>query len=238
MQEKLKTVEESLLLSKQQQQQRQQQKLMQEQAEQQRIAKEKSERLIRQLSRGSMGRTVRGKHADEHTLSQQETQDIEDDYENSEYIEHILIESDEQHALLMKMKQLEKDFQSIQNLEHIYLSQSSRRYKNEPLSINILEHRVPTSFKVPNLMYNGKRDPQNHLSHFLNHIDLFGALNQVKCRTFSMTLKDSAQAWYLQLPTNSISNFDQLADLLESLISKQGIKKIASVPHVCHPKSK
>ncbi|KAK8530884.1 hypothetical protein V6N12_013384 [Hibiscus sabdariffa] len=72
-----------------------------------------------------------------------------------------------------------------------------KRYKDKPLTKNLLEHHVFTPFNFSKVMYDGKGDPYDHLSHIVSHMNPFGASHQVKCRAFSMTLKDTAQARYL-----------------------------------------
>lgn len=70
-------------------------------------------------------------------------------------------------------------------------------------------------FKVPQVeVYDGSKNPLEHLETFKLHITLHGFPGEVACQAFPLTLKGVARAWFGSLPPGSVDNFSELARIL------------------------
>ncbi|XP_042972828.1 uncharacterized protein LOC122304635 [Carya illinoinensis] len=71
---------------------------------------------------------------------------------------------------------------------------------------------LPPKFKVPQIdMYDGFRDPIDHLENFKAHMTLYGFSGEVAYRAFSLTLKGIAHGWFGTLRPGTINSFEELA---------------------------
>ncbi|KAK5771765.1 hypothetical protein PVK06_048007 [Gossypium arboreum] len=95
------------------------------------------------------------------------------------------------YALEEKIEHLKKGVQYYKKSESIGLP---KNYTNEPLALKILRYYVSPTFKFPKMLYDMQRGLQDHLPHYINHMNISGALDEVKCRAFSMTQNDSSYA--------------------------------------------
>ena len=59
-------------------------------------------------------------------------------------------------------------------------------------------------------VYNGSKDPLDHLESFKTFMHLQGVLDEIICRTFPTTLKGPARIWFSKLTPNSIGTFKEL----------------------------
>ncbi|XP_042969059.1 uncharacterized protein LOC122301741 [Carya illinoinensis] len=83
-----------------------------------------------------------------------------------------------------------------------------------PYSTEVMVVLLPPKFKVPLIdMYDGSRDPMDHLENFKAHMILHGFLGEVACLAFSLTLKGITRGWFGTLHPGTINNFDELAKL-------------------------
>ncbi|XP_073129109.1 uncharacterized protein [Henckelia pumila] len=86
-----------------------------------------------------------------------------------------------------------------------YLATSVR---NIPFSAEILESELPKNFKFPHVgEYDGKGDPEEHLSRFENAALLHKYSDTIKCRVFLNTLIGPAQQWFNLLRSGDIKEF-------------------------------
>ncbi|KAK5819127.1 hypothetical protein PVK06_024088 [Gossypium arboreum] len=85
---------------------------------------------------------------------------------------------------------------------------------NDPLSPKMATMSLPTEFKVPKETFKGRRDLQAHLMQYNDYMNVLGASNVTKCKSFSITLRGSANDCYLSLPQGSIQSFSQLGHML------------------------
>ncbi|XP_023923295.2 uncharacterized protein LOC112034712 [Quercus suber] len=77
----------------------------------------------------------------------------------------------------------------------------------------VLECPVPMKFRLPQIqLFNGLKDPQDHLNTFKTALGLQQPPNEILCRSFPTTLKGATREWFTKLPTSSIDNFDQLSN--------------------------
>ncbi|MED6194589.1 hypothetical protein PIB30_029967 [Stylosanthes scabra] len=67
----------------------------------------------------------------------------------------------------------------------------AKENSKHPFSLTILSEELPKKFKYPVDMepYDGTSDPKHHLDVFDNRIVLLNALDAVKCKAFTVTLK-------------------------------------------------
>ncbi|XP_058202888.1 uncharacterized protein LOC131317346 [Rhododendron vialii] len=71
---------------------------------------------------------------------------------------------------------------------------------------------LPRKFKMPQLeAFNGSTDPVDHLETYKSLMHLQTVRDEVMCRTFPVTLKGSARAWFNKLPPGSIHSFKELS---------------------------
>lgn len=62
-------------------------------------------------------------------------------------------------------------------------------------------------------IYNGTRDPHEHLETFRVHMTLHDFPREVACRAFPLILNRSERVWFKSLTPGCIDNFGELACL-------------------------
>ena len=60
-------------------------------------------------------------------------------------------------------------------------------------------------------VFDGVRDPVDHLNTYKNQMELHGYQDPVRCKAFATTLKGPALSWFNRLPPSSISSFRELS---------------------------
>ena len=81
-----------------------------------------------------------------------------------------------------------------------------------PFTAEVLHFPLPAKFRMPQVeAFDGVRDPVDHLNSYKNLMELHGYQDPVRCRTFAITLKGPALAWFNRLPLSSISSFRELS---------------------------
>ena len=84
---------------------------------------------------------------------------------------------------------------------------------NSPFTTKALKCPLPPKFKLPQLeVYDGMKDPLDHISAFETILNLQQTPNEMICRSFPTTLRGAAREWFNKLPAALIDNFDQLSD--------------------------
>ncbi|XP_015958918.1 uncharacterized protein LOC107482838 [Arachis duranensis] len=77
-----------------------------------------------------------------------------------------------------------------------------------PFHHSILEVQLPKHFDKPtDMRYDGTQDPHEHLTAFEAIMNLEGVGDEVRCRSFPVTLAGPAIRWFNSLPQGSISRF-------------------------------
>lgn len=61
--------------------------------------------------------------------------------------------------------------------------------------------------------YDGSADPDNHLRNFTNAMAFYIYSDLVKCKAFSLSLRDEALEWYHTLPPNTVDSFATVTTL-------------------------
>ena len=84
-----------------------------------------------------------------------------------------------------------------------------------PLTERVIRTRVSFKFKLPSQLRidKGKTNPMDHLDSYKNLMTLQGYSNDVMCKAFSATLKESARSWFRKLSPQTIDSFGNLSRL-------------------------
>ena len=81
-----------------------------------------------------------------------------------------------------------------------------------PFTAGVLPFPLPAKFKMPQIeMFDGTKDPVDHLNTYKNQMELHGYQNPMRCRAFAIMLKGPVLAWFNRLPPSSISSFRELS---------------------------
>ena len=85
---------------------------------------------------------------------------------------------------------------------------------DSPFTALINGHPLPPKFKMRFLdLYDGMRDPFDHIATFKTTMHLQGVLDEIMCRAFPTTLKGPARVWFSKILPNSVSSFEELSKL-------------------------
>ncbi|KAK2999288.1 hypothetical protein RJ639_024668 [Escallonia herrerae] len=109
-----------------------------------------------------------------------------------------------------------------------------------PLSEAIEKAKLPPNFQMPQCdLYDGTRDPGEHVYQFLINMLLLQVSDAVMCRTFPTTLRKAAHAWFKSLQPRSIYSFVQLSDLFQKhfVSSRSRRKNLASLLNIVQEKN-
>ena len=86
------------------------------------------------------------------------------------------------------------------------------RQTESPFTTEVLHFPLPAKFRMPQVeVFDGARDPVDHLNTYKNHMELYGYQDPVRCRAFAITLKGPTLAWFNRIPPSSISSFRELS---------------------------
>ena len=81
-----------------------------------------------------------------------------------------------------------------------------------PFMAGVLHFPLPVKFKMPQIeMFDGTKDPVDHLNTYKNQMELHGYQDPMRCRAFVITLKGPALTWFNRLPPSSIASFRKLS---------------------------
>ena len=121
---------------------------------------------------------------------------------------------DEQNSDLLR--EIRKEMDELRNAIKEKMDRSMDRMVRAtdlPFTTAVLECPVPSKFHLPQLeLFNGLKDPQDHLNTFKTTLGLQKPPDEILCRSFPTTLKGAAREWFTKLPTSSIDNFEQLSN--------------------------
>lgn len=82
---------------------------------------------------------------------------------------------------------------------------------NLPYSAEIMAVPLSSKFKVSSIeMYDGIKDPLEHLETFKAHMTFHGFPREIVCRAFPLTLKRATRRWFRALQLGSIDSFEEL----------------------------
>ena len=81
-----------------------------------------------------------------------------------------------------------------------------------PFTPEVLNYPLPAKFRMPQVeVFDGVKDPVDHLNTYKNQMELHGYPDPVRCRAFATTLKGPAMAWFNRIPPSTISSFRELS---------------------------
>ena len=81
-----------------------------------------------------------------------------------------------------------------------------------PFIAEVLHFPFPAKFRMPLIeVFDGTKDPVDHLNTYKNQMELHGYQDPVRCRAFAITLKGPTLAWFNKLPPSSVSSFRKLS---------------------------
>ena len=84
-----------------------------------------------------------------------------------------------------------------------------------PMSFSqtIMDTVLPTTSLSPKVTFTGVEDPEAHLTTFHTQMMLTGGSDVVYCKLLMSTLAGAALKWFVNLPDEHITTFDQFATL-------------------------
>ncbi|KAK3005534.1 LOW QUALITY PROTEIN: hypothetical protein RJ639_016374 [Escallonia herrerae] len=109
-----------------------------------------------------------------------------------------------------------------------------------PLSEAIEKAKLPPNFRMPQYdLYDGTRDPGEHVYQFETNMLLIQVSDAVMCRAFPTTLRKAAHAWFKYLQPRSIYSFGQLSNLFQKhfISSRSRRKNSASLLNIVQKKN-
>ena len=78
-------------------------------------------------------------------------------------------------------------------------------------------------------LYDGTRDPFNHITTFKTTMHLQGVPDEIMCKAFLTTLKGPTRVWFNKIPPNTVSSFKDLSKLfVNNFIGGQRHKRSSS----------
>ena len=78
---------------------------------------------------------------------------------------------------------------------------------NSPFITSVLECPLPPKFHLPQLeVYDGTKDPLDHIGAFKMILNLQQTPDEVICRSFPTALRGAVRVWFSKLPMTSIAN--------------------------------
>ena len=81
-----------------------------------------------------------------------------------------------------------------------------------PFTAEVLRYPLPAKFRMPQVeVFDGVKDPVDHLNTYKNQMELHGYQDPVRCRAFATTLKGPALAWFNRILPSPISSFRELS---------------------------
>ena len=123
----------------------------------------------------------------------------------SRRVPHLEKEIDQMRKVMVEMRENMRRENPVEDLVH---------RTDSPFTASINEHPLPLKFKMLSLdLYDGTRDPFDHIATFKTTMHLQGVPNEIMCRAFPTTLKRPARVWFSKIPLNTVSSFEELSKL-------------------------
>jgi hypothetical protein len=109
-----------------------------------------------------------------------------------------------------QMGEMKDEFKgrAIQNIDDLVQGTDS------PFTKTVISFPLPSKFRMPSLeIFDGSKDPLDHLESFKTVMCLQGVPDEIMCRAFPTTLKGPARVWFKKLMPGSVGSFAQLSRL-------------------------
>ena len=150
-----------------------------------------------------------------------------------------------QHSTAQRRQQ-EVNSQGIQNIpiEDMRCARVSMEEQDDELVVKavgspfckeIRTTLLPEGFKLPTIkVYEGNSDPQDHLDHFNDLMELHMVSNNAKCKAFTVTLSNGAKKWFRWMTPRSVTSWQQLSTffLWQFQMTKQFVVQLAHLGNV------
>ncbi|XP_014515511.1 uncharacterized protein LOC106773325 [Vigna radiata var. radiata] len=88
-----------------------------------------------------------------------------------------------------------------------------------PFTKDVMQATMPDRPHPQIEKFDGTTDAEHHLRNFVDSMAFYSKSDPVKCRAFSLSLKDEALEWYYTLPPNSIDSFHTVTTLFKRQFS-------------------
>lgn len=108
----------------------------------------------------------------------------------------------ELHSLMKKYEEMAKKMGASLSVDQLLTS------TDLPYNAEVMAAPLPPKFKVTQMeMYDGSKDPLEHLETFKAYMTLHGFPREVAYKAFPLKLKGEARGWFGALPPGSIDDF-------------------------------
>ncbi|WVY89245.1 hypothetical protein V8G54_034759 [Vigna mungo] len=97
-----------------------------------------------------------------------------------------------------------------------------------PFTEEIMQTEMPDRPPPQIKKFDGTTDPEHHLRNFIDSMAFYSNSDPVKCRAFSLSLKDEALEWYYTLPPNSVDNFQTVTTLFKRQFSASRRERVSA----------
>ena len=139
----------------------------------------------------------------------------------SRRVPHLEREIDQIRRVMDEMRENMRRTSHVDDLVH---------RNDSPFIASLNSHLLPSKFKILSLdLYDGTRDPCDHIATFKTTMHLQGVPIEIMCRAFPTTLKEPARVWFSKIPPSTISSFEELSKLfVNNFIGGQRHKRFLS----------
>uniref|UniRef100_A0A2N9GU89 RNase H type-1 domain-containing protein n=1 Tax=Fagus sylvatica TaxID=28930 RepID=A0A2N9GU89_FAGSY len=113
-------------------------------------------------------------------------------------------------AMRAQMGEMKDEFKgrATKNIDNLVQGMDS------PFTETVISFPLPSKFRMPSLeIFDGSKDPLDHLESFKTVMCLQGVPDEIMCRAFPTTLKGPARIWFKKLMPGSVGSFAQLSRL-------------------------
>uniref|UniRef100_A0A2N9EKU0 Uncharacterized protein n=1 Tax=Fagus sylvatica TaxID=28930 RepID=A0A2N9EKU0_FAGSY len=117
---------------------------------------------------------------------------------------------EEMKAMRAQMGEMKDEFKgrATKNIDDLVQGTDS------PFTEKVISFPLPSKFRMPSLeIFDGSKDPLDHLESFKTVMCLQGVPDEIMCRAFPTTLKGPARIWFKKLMPSSVGSFAQLSRL-------------------------
>ena len=151
-------------------------------------------------------------------LQQEENHDVNmnENEENNNRRDGLIRANPSDRASNDLLKSIRKEMDKVENVMKEKMDKNLDgmvKKTDSPFTPSVLECPLLLKFRLPLLeLFNGLRDPLDHITTFKMTLSLHQNLNEILCRSFPTTLKGAAKVWFNKLTRSSIDDFEQLSN--------------------------
>ncbi|XP_068466500.1 uncharacterized protein [Phaseolus vulgaris] len=89
------------------------------------------------------------------------------------------------------------------------------RARPMPFSQTIMDTVIPSSFMGPKITFTGVEDPEAYITAFHIQMMISGGIDTMHCKLFMGTFSSTTSDWFISLPDEHITSFDQFSTLFK-----------------------